>query len=301
MAKILGIGIATLDIINTVEGYPAEDAEVRALEQQVRRGGNCTNTLVILSQQGHECSWGGVLVDEPDAERIVADLRDHGIDLGAARTLLHGKVPTSYIVLNRHNGSRTIIHYRDLPEFSYEDFQRIDLRGYDWLHVEGRNTEGTLHMLVSARERRPDLPISVEIEKPRPAIERLFPHADLLLYSRHYASACGHDEPQAFLRAMHAIAPAADLIAAWGEHGAYGLTRGGAPLHSPAFPPPRIVDTLGAGDTFNAGLIDALLRSASLDQALHAACHLAGYKCGVTGLIIAGYHIESTRGTATHD
>ena len=31
MAHILGIGIATLDIINTVDGYPPEDAEVRAM------------------------------------------------------------------------------------------------------------------------------------------------------------------------------------------------------------------------------------------------------------------------------
>ena len=28
MAHILGIGIATLDIINTVDGYPPEDAEI---------------------------------------------------------------------------------------------------------------------------------------------------------------------------------------------------------------------------------------------------------------------------------
>lgn len=30
MAHILAIGIATLDIINILDGYPAEDAEVRA-------------------------------------------------------------------------------------------------------------------------------------------------------------------------------------------------------------------------------------------------------------------------------
>jgi hypothetical protein len=50
MAKILGIGIAALDIINTVDGYPNEDAEVRAINQRVCRGGNATNTLVVLSQ-----------------------------------------------------------------------------------------------------------------------------------------------------------------------------------------------------------------------------------------------------------
>ena len=66
MARILGVGIATLDIINTVDGYPAEDSEVRAIHQRICRGGNATNTLVVLSQLGHRCAWAGVLADEPD-------------------------------------------------------------------------------------------------------------------------------------------------------------------------------------------------------------------------------------------
>ena len=43
MAHILAIGIATLDIVNTLDGYPAEDDVVRALRQRVSRGGNATN------------------------------------------------------------------------------------------------------------------------------------------------------------------------------------------------------------------------------------------------------------------
>ena len=31
MAKVLAVGIATLDIVNEVDTYPDEDAEVRAL------------------------------------------------------------------------------------------------------------------------------------------------------------------------------------------------------------------------------------------------------------------------------
>ena len=39
MAKILAVGIATLDIINLVDSYPSEDTEVRALSQRKLRGG----------------------------------------------------------------------------------------------------------------------------------------------------------------------------------------------------------------------------------------------------------------------
>jgi ketohexokinase len=49
------VGIATLDIINVVDTYPAENSEVRALSQQKVRGGNATNSLVVLSQLGYQC------------------------------------------------------------------------------------------------------------------------------------------------------------------------------------------------------------------------------------------------------
>lgn len=284
MARILGIGIATLDIINVVDGYPPEDAEVRAIRQRVRRGGNCTNTLAVLSQLGHRCAWGGVLAEEPDSRHILDDLNHYRIDLRAVRTLRQGKVPTSYIILNRRNGSRTIVHYRDLPEFGYEDFARIDLQDYHWLHFEGRNVAETRRMLERARERTPAAPRSVEIEKPRPDIELLFTHADVLLFSRHFAAARGYTDPERFLRDIERETPNAARVLAWGEKGAYALGRDGRLTHSPAYPPPQSIDTLGAGDTFNAGIIDALVRDTALADALHHACRLAGRKCGHDGL-----------------
>lgn len=284
MTRILGIGIATLDIINGVDGYPDEDSEVRALDQRVSRGGNCTNSLVVLSQLGRRCTWAGVLADEPDAERIVADLAAHGIDLAPVRRLAHGKVPTSYVTLNRRNGSRTIVHYRNLPEYAYADFATIDLAPFAWLHFEGRNIDDTVRMLAHARRTAPATPRSVEIEKPRAGIERLYADATVLLFSRAYARAQGHDDPAAFIAAQRPRAPHAELVLAWGEAGAWACDRDGALHRSPAFPPPRLVDTLGAGDTFNAGYIDARLRGQPPAAALIQACRLAGEKCGHEGL-----------------
>lgn len=284
MARILGIGIATLDIINTVDGYPTEDSEVRAIHQRICRGGNATNTLVVLSQLGHRCAWAGVLADEPDTRPILDDLARYGIDTQACRQLPHGKMPTSYILLNQRTGSRSIVHYRDLPEYGFADFCSIDLCGVDWLHFEGRNVDDTCRMLQHAHRHAPGIPRSVEIEKPRPGIGQLFPQADLLLLSRHYAQSMGFIQPHEFLQHMHRQAPQADLVCAWGDAGAYGLTHAGAALHSPAYPPATLVDTLGAGDTFNAGVIHARVSGLDWDGALRFGCEIAGKKCGAMGL-----------------
>ena len=284
MARILGVGIATLDIINTVDGYPAEDSEARVLHQRICRGGNATNTLVVLSQLGHRCTWAGVLANEPNAHRILDDLAHYEIDTKACHHVPHGKMPTSYILLNQRTGSRSIVHYRDLPEYRFADFCNIELSGVDWLHFEGRNVDDTCRMLRHAHRHAPNVPRSVEIEKPRAGIGQLFSHADLLLLSRHYAQSIGFSQPHEFLQHMHRAAPQADLICAWGDAGAYGLTRTGDALHSPAYPPVTLIDTLGAGDTFNAGIIHARVNGLDWDKALRFGCTIAGKKCGVIGL-----------------
>ncbi len=284
MARILAVGIATLDIINLVEDYPAEDAEIRAVEQEMRRGGNATNTLVVLGQLGHRCSWAGTLADEPDARVIRADLARHAIDIGAVELLPHGKVPTSYITLSQRTGSRTIVHYRDLPEYSFEHFRAIDLSGFDWVHFEGRNVEVTQRMLERLKQLHPDLPCSLEIEKPRPGIERLFPGPDLLIFSRVYARTHGFQRAEGLFEKVRSSAPRAQLVCGWGEGGAYARDRDNRSYHTPAFPPLRLVDTLAAGDVFNAGIIHGLVRKRPLELTLIEAARLAGRKCGQHGI-----------------
>jgi ketohexokinase len=283
MAQILAVGIATLDIVNEVDTYPDEDTEVRALTHSVRRGGNATNTLVVLTQLGHCCTWGGVLPDGPAAAVVVDELARYRIDTRYCRRLPEGSLPTSYITLSRDTGSRTIVHVRNLPEYDADSFSRIPLQDFDWLHFEGRNVEQVLLMMQRARKLVPCTPVSLEVEKPRQHIERLFPCADLLLFS--HAFARQRQLPAAeLLRQVRPAAPQADLVCSCGPQGAVGLRRAGPVVKVEAFRPQRVADTLGAGDTFNAGVIDALQRSAALPDAMRFGTQLAGAKCAQTGL-----------------
>ena len=280
MAKILAIGIATLDIINTVESYPVEDSEVRALAQHQSRGGNATNTLAVLSQLGHQCHWGGVLIDEPDTDIILNDLTHYKIDTAACTHLPSGKMPTSYITVSQQTGSRSIIHHRDCPEYSFNDFKSIDLNQFDWLHFEGRNVDDTRLMLQHVETYYPDLICSVEIEKPRPGIEVLFEFPSILMFSQHYANCLGFDTPASLLTSLPANTTA---TCTWGQQGAWAITTEGDIFHHEAFSVDPVIDTLGAGDTFNAGLIHSLINNNQLKQALSHACQLAGHKCGQQG------------------
>ena len=294
MARVLGVGIATLDIINTVERFPGEDDEIRAIAQTRTRGGNVTNTLVVLSQVGHRVTWAGTLADDENSRLISDELARYSVDTRPVRVIPGGHTPTSYVTLNQQNGSRTIVHYRDLDEYSFESFKNIDLKGFDWLHFEGRNVEQTKLMLDYARRVVPGIPCSVEIEKSRPGIGELCSLADLLLYSRSYVrdetgagvypdSSGNGSHPMVFLENRAHQVPIADHVCTWGENGAYGISHTGSKAHVPAVKPAQIIDTLGAGDTFMAGLIHGKLAGTEFTDTLKLACALAGQKCGQHG------------------
>jgi len=280
MSRILAVGIATVDVINTLASYPPEDAEVRVLAQRRARGGNATNTLVILSQLGHACSWAGVLPREPDSQIVTDDLERHQVDLAPAQRPLGGKPPTSYITLSADTGSRTILHYRDLPEYDFPSFDRLHLDDYDWIHFEGRHVPALGLMLKKVRQA--GIPCSLEVEKPREGIEALFGLADILLFSRSYVRHCGHEHAPDFLRLQSPSRPA---FVAWGEAGAWCASSRNEIFYQPA---PRIMvaDSLGAGDVFNAGVIHAMLQKLPLKNILAYAVRLASGKCAREGLWI---------------
>ena len=294
-ARILGVGIATLDLINEVASYPEEDSEVRALAQRRSRGGNAANTLEVLAQFGHRCTWTGTLGDDEAAGFIRADLMGHGIELRHSATAPGGKTPTSYITLSGITGSRTIVHYRNLPELTAAQFAHVPIDDLDWIHFEGRNPAETAAMLHRARRDGPQASLSMELEKDRPGIESLLELPDVLLVARAFVLARGGEgsDPVQALADLAGRTPARLLVLAWGAKGAWFQAKGGQPEHCPAISPDRVIDTLGAGDVLNAGVIDGLLRGLPPGEAVARAVRLAGIKCGRIGL--AGL-VESARG-----
>ncbi|XP_071598473.1 ketohexokinase isoform X6 [Heliangelus exortis] len=102
--------------------------------------------------------------------------------------------------------------------------------------------------------------------------------------SKDLAQHFGYSSAPEALRGLRSrVQPRATMICAWAEAGADAMGPDGEILHSDAFPPETVVDTLGAGDTFNAAVIFALSEGKSLQEALTFGCRIAGKKCGIQG------------------
>lgn len=279
--RILAVGIATLDFVTEVERYPVEDEEMRALAYRQMRGGNATNTLVVLSQLGHSCHWAGVLPSEPGSGIVLEDLARYGVSVDLCDYQEEGRIPVSLVTLSRATGSRTIVHYRDLQEYSYEAFDRIDLGAFDWVHFEGRNVD-QLDCMLRKVKAQGGIACSLEVEKPRDDIESLFDLPDILLFSKHYAMHCGRVDPESFF--ARSLPRNKDIYLSWGEAGAMVRDKRGNLYSSPAFAPEMVCDTLGAGDVFNAAVIHGYSKQEPVGKVLQEAARMAGRKCGMHGL-----------------
>ncbi|KAF2163735.1 hypothetical protein M409DRAFT_68322 [Zasmidium cellare ATCC 36951] len=313
--KLIMVGACYVDTILSVPQFPQEDHKLRARSLDRRRGGNVANSLEVLQQlqpaEGREyellllcvlpakTSPGTKFVRNSLAEKVSTQHCVYRED--------HTEPASSYIIKADATGSRTIVNYNELPEMRVEEFQErvtsISRQGGGrmWFHFEGREVETSVACMRWLKERYPNVLLSAEVEKPnREGLELISAEADVVFFSKSWAETKGYQAAEELLRSQAPALPKASLLfCTWGADGAAVLRlRDGHCVTGKAklLEGFRVVDSVGAGDTFIAGALYALLNQLDLggglaESALAAGNHLAVQKVmqeGFGGLSLEG-------------
>ncbi|CAL1687952.1 unnamed protein product [Lasius platythorax] len=261
VTKILCVGRACLDIVQTCQQFPTEDSTQRSIDYRWQRGGNASNTCTVLSLLGQSCELLACLSADEHADFMQNDLCKYKIDYSHCPMIKGISCPIATIILSLNTGTRTIVyHNQNLPELTVKNFEQLNLAEYSWVHFEGRNIDEMLLMIqrienynesLNGSKNHMPITISVELENPRsgPRLLDLLSHTDVTFVAKDFAKKQGFNDMK---EVIHTIGQDVRLrgviICAWAEEGAIARTPCGVIVQSPAFPPHRVIDTLGAGE-----------------------------------------------------
>lgn len=295
--EILLVGLVCVDIINVCQQFPEEDTDTRVLHQEWKRGGNAANNATVLSLLGMSCEFLGTIANSHEKRFLLEDFSKYNIAINNCVFYENHQTPLSIVMINSQNGSRTILHSeKKLPSIKLEDFEKIDLdkNNYKWIHFEARRGQTNAVAIQQMLEKianhnqqtdaRKRIRTSVELEKAVPEFSILFNLTDYIFVSKDYSKYQGFNSmEEAVIGFQQKCCPGSAIICTWGAEGAMCRDGNGTTHKSPAIPPEKLVDTLGAGDTFTAAAIYSLVMGRGLEEAVDFGCRLAGLKCGIIG------------------
>lgn len=261
--RIAVLGDLNSDLLLTVAGYPGIGGEALASHQRTQVGGSASNTAIVLQRLNAQARLIACVGNDAAGDAAVAALEGMGIDTRSiARSLVE---PTSTnVVILTPGGDRTMFAYRGASAvLDAESVTDTTLEGTDWLHVSGyallqdpqRGAALRAIELASAA----GIPISLDVPTAQwthagASIPDVAAHLTLLAISETGAHAIMGD-PLGLLEAGCRV-----LALKRGEHGCRIVTRD-EDVSVPAAAA-DVVDTTGAGDSFAAGAILAVLQGA---------------------------------------
>ncbi|ODN00030.1 Ketohexokinase [Orchesella cincta] len=250
----------------------------------------------------------GTLADDKLLKFLQEDMDIVGIKYDNCPIIQCGNGPMSVVVCSQATGSRTIIHAKgNLPELTLENIRKLNLRNYTWMQFEGRNEFELPRIMQFVREyndktctrtnlsdvpnyKKATLPVSLEVELHIENLDNLLPLADVVLVGKDFAKVQGARDAIEAARIMsQKVLPGTVVICPWGDQGASYCVTSEDPNKTEittqeAYVCDNVVDSLGAGDTFNATVIYCLNKGYDVGTSVNYACRVASMKLKVRGL-----------------
>lgn len=271
MRRFVVCGEALIDLVPTAASEGTRSSDWKALS-----AGGPMNTAIGLARLGHDVAFLGRLGSDAFARQLRAHLQANGVDLGLAVSADEA-TSLAIVSLDDDGAASYAFHFHETANFGWRPGDLPPLGADDWLHI------GSLVTVVEPGAgvlldwvRRGEGPVSFDLNvrpgvEPDPARYWRLVEPWLAAVGGRGGVVRGSDEDFSFVAAPGGLpedppALAAELRRRYGVSclaltlgaaGAFVADAAGAWV-VPA-PPTRVVDTIGAGDTFMAGFLSGLV------------------------------------------
>lgn len=275
---VVSIGAVNIDIIATVSRFPVADEEVAVQKLDIFHGGSAANVAVGISRLGHSSGFVGVVGTDHFGEMLSEGLKRENVDtsylvkiegssgmvFGATNPVGERILYSSEGVSSKFDRSLIPVEYIQKTRFLHLT-SMIGEKAIDALEFASGIACGNNTKVIFD-------PGSILAEKGLAALRGILRNCHIVMPNRTEAGMLTGLEGKDAGKKILEYGPEAVIITE-GSKGSLSITRDSI-KDIPALKS-RVVDTTGAGDSFAAGLISALLENKGLEEATEFASLVA--------------------------
>lgn len=280
---VLCIGSATIDQTISVQRLPTRDDKVLGKQVSEGVGGTATNSACVCASLGLKVAALGSIGDSAASQLIRAEYRHYGIDQRYLNYSVEFE-PMRVLIMLDDSGEKSLIIMPNEPADNFAEGLKQAISDSHYVYT----MPGDLELLQRAGEltKVHGSRLAVDIEpttfSDSHELGVILTSADVAFFNRDgFSKAFGVTPTAEQLAKLAQEHQLLGVVVTLGEGGAIGYVNGEYLSH-PGFKVP-VVDTTGAGDTFNAAMLYGLLRLPSAQAAMDFASACAAYSVGGVG------------------
>lgn len=273
-ARVVCVGLATLDVIVALDRLPERDERLPASDGTIAGGGPAATAAVALARLGVPVAFAGVVGDDDVGRFVRAGLSADGVDVRSLAAV-PGRSPFTVVLDEGAGGRRLVPSAGSVPGPGLVGDLARACADAAWVHVDHVGWPVVPALRAAGVTTR----VSVDGGNPIEGLDlravALYAPTERELLRRDG----GHELGAAMARALDEGAEA--VVATRGAAGAVAAerTRDGIATHRAAALSVEVVSTLGAGDVFHGALLAAILDGQPLPDALAFATAAASLSC----------------------
>ena len=262
-------------------------------------GGAESNVAIGLTRLGHSVTWFSKLGNDPFGRFVLKSIRGEGVDVSSC--LLTDEAPTGLLFKEQLSPEdMNVYYYRKGSAASLMQPEELDagaIAAARILHISGitpalsESALATVMAAIDIAKRNgttivfdPNLRLKLwSAEQAKKTFNEIAANADVILPGLDEGQLMtGEKDVEAVAQALANGGDEKIIVIKLGDKGAY-LHAGEQKAYIDGFPVHGIVDPVGAGDGFAAGVISGLLREEPLEQAVRRANAIGAMVVGVSG------------------
>ncbi|MBK5201628.1 MAG: carbohydrate kinase family protein [Spirochaetaceae bacterium] len=268
---ILIIGDINTDLIMTgLKKYPGPGEETFANDFKIKIGGGAAISALALSKLGINSSIFGWIGDDIFSDLLTNELKIHSINLEYITIAKNTSTGISIVLTNEKN--RSFITYKDA--FEYADINNITdemINNYEYIFLHKfipSKIEEYIKFCKKVKSKGKKIIFDVGFDAIDKWDNNMF---DLLKYVDVFIpdelEALGVTRSNNIEDALKKLSIYCNrVVIKAGKNGAIALD-GGKIIYSPIYPA-NVVDTTGAGDSFDAGFVYGIVNNLNLEKCL---------------------------------